>query len=89
MNRIEELQAKLSSLRLVEAAEQLPTLLEKANQNDETIARFLMNLLTYEQIRREEKKNRKTLEMGYVLLRKNARIIPSSVNQHLVTAKLK
>ena|SRR5690625_4588869 len=56
MNRIEELQAKLSSLRLVEAAEQLPTLLEKANQNDETIARFLMNLLTYEQIRREEKK---------------------------------
>src|SRR5699024_10975189 len=56
MTTIKELQDKLTSLRLGEAAQQLPILLEKAKTNDETTATFLMRLLDYEQIRREEKK---------------------------------
>lgn len=56
MTIIKELQEKLTSLRLGEAAQQLPILLEKAKTNDETTATFLMRLLDYEQIRREEKK---------------------------------
>src|SRR5699024_4838111 len=43
-------------LRLGEAAHQLPFLLEKAEQDDETVATFLLSLLEYEQNRREEKK---------------------------------
>src|SRR5699024_2901638 len=56
MNIIQELQAKLTSLRLGEAAERLPILLERTETNNETTATFLMNLLNHEQTRREEKK---------------------------------
>lgn len=56
MGQIKKLQEKLTTLRLGEAANQLPSLLEKAEQEDETVATFLLNLLDYEQKRREEKK---------------------------------
>ncbi len=56
MGQIKKLQEKLTTLRLGEAAHQLPFLLEKAEQDDETVATFLLSLLDYEQNRREEKK---------------------------------
>lgn len=56
MNRLKRLQDKLKSLRLGETADYLPTLLEKAETNDDTYAAFLMDVMTYEQKRREEKK---------------------------------
>lgn len=56
MGQIKKLQEKLTTLRLGEAAHQLPLLLEKAEQDDETVATFLLSLLDYEQNRREEKK---------------------------------
>src|SRR5690625_4240183 len=56
MSTMKDLQTRLTSLSLGEAAQELPVLLEKAEKNDETVATFLMNLLNYEQIRREEKK---------------------------------
>lgn len=56
MRQLKELQQILKSLRLGEAAEYLPALLEKAGKNDETHASFLFTLMDYEQRRREEKK---------------------------------
>jgi len=56
MSTMKDLQTRLTSLSLGEAAQEVPVLLEKAEKNDETVATFLMNLLNYEQIRREEKK---------------------------------
>lgn len=55
MNQIQKLQDTLKSLRLGEAAEYLPFLLEKSESND-TYATFLMEIMNYEQKRREEKK---------------------------------
>lgn len=56
MNQLKRLQETLKSLRLGETAEQLPVLLEAAEKNDDTYASFLMNVMSYEQQRREEKK---------------------------------
>src|SRR5690625_3691913 len=56
MNRLKNLQEALKSLRLGETADQLPVLLEQAEKNDDTYAGFLMNVMSYEQQRREEKK---------------------------------
>ena|SRR5699024_1437678 len=56
MRQLKDLQQILKSLRLGEAAEYLPTLLEKAEKNDETHASFLFEIMKYEQRRREEKK---------------------------------
>lgn len=55
MNQIQKLQDTLKSLRLGEAAEYLPFLLEKSESND-TYATFLMEIMNYEQKRREEKR---------------------------------
>lgn len=56
MNSLTELQDTLKSVRLGEAASHLPTLLEKADTNDDTYATFLMDVMNYEKKRREEKK---------------------------------
>lgn len=56
MNQLKRLQETLKSLRLGETANQLPVLLETAEKNDDTYAGFLMNVMSYEQQRREEKK---------------------------------
>ena len=56
MNQLKRLQDTLKSLRLGETAEQLPVLLEAAEKNDDTYASFLMDVMSYEQQRREEKK---------------------------------
>ena len=56
MNQLRTLQETLKTLRLGETAEQLPMLLEAAKKNDDTYANFLMNVMSYEQQRREEKK---------------------------------
>jgi len=56
MNQIASLQDTLKSLRLGETADQISNLLEQAEKNDETYAAFLMNVMSFEQRRREEKK---------------------------------
>lgn len=56
MNQLKRLQDTLKSLRLGEAAEYLPVLLEKSEKNGDTYASFLFELMSYEQRRREEKK---------------------------------
>lgn len=56
MNQLKRLQETLKSLRLGETADQLPVLLEKAEKNDDTHANFLMDIMSYEKQRREEKK---------------------------------
>src|SRR5699024_11977072 len=56
MNQFQDLKDTLKSLRLGETADYLPTLLDKAETNDDTYATFLMDVMSYEQKRREEKK---------------------------------
>ena len=56
MNHMKDLQAILRNLRLGETADHLLTLLEKAEANDDTYVTFLMDVMKYEQKRREEKK---------------------------------
>jgi len=56
MSSLTTLQDTLKSVRLGEAANNLPNLLEKAEANDDTYATFLMDVMKYEQERREEKK---------------------------------
>src|SRR5690625_2260464 len=56
MNRLKRLQGKLKSLRLGETADYLPTLLEKAETNEDTYAAFLMEVMTYDPQTREKKK---------------------------------
>lgn len=56
MNQLAELQDTLKSLRLGETADQISNLLEQAEINDETYSTFLMNVMSFEQRRREEKK---------------------------------
>src|SRR5690625_415799 len=53
---MKDLQAILRNLRLGETADHLLTLLEKAEANDDTYVTFLMDVMKYEQKRREEKK---------------------------------
>ena len=56
MSQISELQDTLKSLRFGETADQISHLLEQAEINDETYSTFLMNVMNFEQRRREEKK---------------------------------
>ena len=56
MSQMKRLQDILRNLRFGETAAFLPTLLENAETNDDTHATFLMNVMKYEQKRREEKK---------------------------------
>src|SRR5699024_2189226 len=56
MNQLREIQDTLKSLRFGETADYLPTLLERAEANDDTYATFLTDVMNYEQQRREEKK---------------------------------
>lgn len=53
---MKRLQDILRNLRFGETAAFLPPLLENAETNDDTHATFLMNVMKYEQKRREEKK---------------------------------
>lgn len=53
---MKRLQDILRNLRFGETAAFLPALLENAETNDDTHATFLMNVMEYEQKRREEKK---------------------------------
>lgn len=56
MNQLKRLQETLKSLRLGEAADYLPDLLEKSKKSEGSYASFLLELVSYEQRRREEKK---------------------------------
>lgn len=56
MNQLKRLQETLKSLRLGEAADYLPDLLEKSKKSEDSYASFLLELVSYEQRRREEKK---------------------------------
>ncbi|MBP2080190.1 IS21-like element helper ATPase IstB, partial [Oceanobacillus polygoni] len=62
MNQLSTLQDTLKSLRLGETANHLPVLLEKAKTNDDTYASFLMNVMSYEQKRREDKQIERRLK---------------------------
>lgn len=62
MSQLTTLQDTLKSLRLGETANHLSTLLEKAELNNETYASFLLNVMSYEQKRREEKQVERRLK---------------------------
>lgn len=77
MSSLTKLYDTLKSVRLGETGNHLPDLLEKAEANDDTYATFLMDVMKYEQKRREEKEIErnfkwatipfhKTLEQFYV-----------------------
>jgi|SRR5690625_1135268 len=70
MSSITKLQDTLKSVRLGEAANHLPVLLEKAGANDDTYATFLMDVMKYEQKRREEKKIEKHFKWATFPFRK-------------------
>lgn len=62
MNQLTTLQDTLKSLRLAETANHLSTLLEQAETNHETYTSFLLNVVRYEQKRREEKQVERRLK---------------------------
>lgn len=70
MSSITKLQDTLKSVRLGEAANHLPVLLEKAGANDHTYATFLMDVMKYEQKRQEEKKIEKHFKWATFPFRK-------------------
>jgi DNA replication protein DnaC len=55
MSSYKKLPDLLRSLRLAETSEQLPVLLQRAQDQDLSYAQFLLEVMTYEQKRREEK----------------------------------
>lgn len=55
MSQIQQLQDIMKTLRLVETAKHLPTLIRDAEQKDLSFTQFLLDVTTYEQSRREEK----------------------------------
>lgn len=62
MSQLSTLQDTLKSLRFGETANNLPALLEKAEKDNVTYAAFLMDILSYEQKKREEKQFEKRLK---------------------------
>ena len=70
MSQMKRLQDILRNLRFGETAAFLPTLLENAETNDDTHATFLMNVMKYEQKRREEKKIERHLKWATFPYRK-------------------
>lgn len=56
MNQLKQLEDILRNLRFGETADNLPELLKKAEKNEITYVSFLMDVMKYEQKRREEKK---------------------------------
>jgi len=56
MNQLKQLEEILRNLRFGETADNLPELLKKAEKNEITYLSFLMDVMKYEQKRREEKK---------------------------------
>lgn len=62
MSQLSTLQDTLKSLRFGETANNLPALLEKAEKDNVTYATFLMDILNYEQKKREEKQIEKRLK---------------------------
>jgi len=59
---LEELQQRLRTLRLAETASYLPNLIHQAESEDWTYRRFLDEVTTYEQKRRDEKQIEKRLK---------------------------
>lgn len=55
MSQLKQLQELLKSLRLSETANHLPLLIREAEQKDSSFTKFLLDVGTYEQTRREEK----------------------------------
>ncbi|MFT4416530.1 ATP-binding protein, partial [Fredinandcohnia humi] len=55
MSQIQQLQDIMKTLRFVETAKHLPTLIREAEQQDLSFTQFLLDVVTYEQARREEK----------------------------------
>lgn len=56
MNQLKQLEDILRNFRFGETADNLPELLKKAEKNEITYVSFLMDVMKYEQKRREEKK---------------------------------
>ena len=70
MTQLLDLQALLKSLRFSETANNLPTLLKEAEENDLTYTSFLMKCARYEQKLREEKLLEKRLKWAAFPYRK-------------------
>jgi DNA replication protein DnaC len=62
MSQLKEVQELLKSLRLVETANYLPDLVKEAETNEASYLTFLMDIMAYEQKRRDEKQIEKRLK---------------------------
>ena len=62
MSQLTELQGLVKSLRFVETANYLPEIIKEAEHNDHSYTQFLINIMKYEQKRREEKQIEKRLK---------------------------
>jgi DNA replication protein DnaC len=62
MSQLKEVQELLKSLRLVETANYLPDLVKEAETNEASYLTFLMDIIAYEQKRRDEKQIEKRLK---------------------------
>lgn len=85
MSQLKKLQETLKSLHLGEAADYLPNPLERSKKSDDTYSSFLLELMSYEQRRREEKKIERHLKWTtfpyYKTLEQFHLIITSSYTQ--------
>lgn len=62
MTQLNQVRDIMKTLRLAETANHLPTLIKEAEQNDSSFTQFLLDVVTYEQSRREEKQLEKRLK---------------------------
>lgn len=62
MSQLNQVQDMMKTLRLAETANHLPALIKEAEQNDSSFTQFLLDVVTYEQSRREEKQLEKRLK---------------------------
>src|SRR5699024_7809276 len=84
------LQDILRNLRFGETAAFLLTVLENAETNDDTHATFLMNVMKYEQKRREEKKSGKThlaIGLGMKAIYQGYKVIFTTMGEIVQTLK--
>uniref|UniRef100_UPI000557C358 ATP-binding protein n=1 Tax=Halalkalibacter hemicellulosilyticus TaxID=127886 RepID=UPI000557C358 len=62
MTQMNQLQKLMRTLRFVEASNHVTELIKKAEQNDASYTMFLLDIMHYEQKRREEKQVEKRLK---------------------------
>ncbi len=90
MSQMKRLQDILRNLRFGETAAFLLTVLENAETNDDTHATFLMNVMKYEQKRREEKKSGKThlaIGLGMKAIYQGYKVIFTTMGELVQTLK--